>query len=65
MPFALPFAMNGCGNFFVFDMRTRSKKVYGVAANNMGWNTDEAYCIANDFEELLTQTFTIDSVVYG
>lgn len=49
MPFALPFAMDGCGNFYVFNKREHDDGVYIVASGNMSWGNDECFLLAEDF----------------
>lgn len=63
MPFALPWAMDGCGNFYVFNLRGEDAAVYAVSAGNMGWAPDECFRIANNFEECLTQTIPLDDLM--
>lgn len=55
MPYAFPFAMDGCGNFYIFNLRTEDGCVYTVSAGNMGWEKDECYRIAGSFRECLAQ----------
>lgn len=55
MPFAYPFAMDGCGNFYIFNMRYDDASVYAVCAGDMGWEEDECYFVANSFKECLSQ----------
>lgn len=56
MPFALPFALDGCGNFYLFDLRNgNDERIYYTAAGNMGWQGDEVFFIADNFVELLKQ----------
>lgn len=60
MPFAFPFAIDGCGNFYLFNFRQIDKNVYGVSAGNLGWGQDEYFQIASSFEELLLQKHSIE-----
>lgn len=62
MPLALPFGMDGYGNFYLFDMRTESNNVYGVHSGNMGWADDECFFIANGFKEMLEQKTLLDEL---
>lgn len=55
MPFAYPFAMDGCGNFYIFNLRYEDVSVYAVCAGDMGWEEDEYYFVANSFKECLSQ----------
>lgn len=63
MPYAYPFAMDGCGNFYVFNLRTDDECVYAVSAGNMGWESDECYKIAKTFKECLTQKQLLDNYI--
>ena len=54
MPFAFPFAMDGRGHFYVFDLRARDESVYLVHASDLGWQ-DEARRIADDLNACLRQ----------
>ncbi len=56
MPYALPFAMDGYGNFFLFDMRGQTSFIYMVAAGNMCWESEDCFQIAENFMALLEQT---------
>lgn len=56
MPFAYPFAMDGCGNFYIFNMRYEDVSVYAVCAGDMGWEEDEYFFVANTFIECLSQS---------
>lgn len=55
MPYAFPFAMDGCGNFYIFNLRAEDSCVYAISAGNMGWEKDECYRIAGSFRECLAQ----------
>lgn len=49
MPFAFPFAMDGNGNFYIFNLRAADACVYLVNAGYLSWEQD-AYCkIAESF----------------
>lgn len=54
MPFAFPFAMDGSGHFYVFDLRTLDESVYSVHASDLGWSEDTRR-IADDFIACLQQ----------
>lgn len=60
MPFAFPFAMDGCGNFYIFNKNKPDECVYGVSAGNLGWEQDECFLIAGSFAECLTQRNRIE-----
>lgn len=62
MPLALPFAMDGRGNFYLFDMRKESNNIYGVHSVNIGWREDECFIIANSFTEMLEQKILLDEL---
>ncbi len=53
MPHALPFAFNGGGVFYLFDMRESAKDgefpVVCSHAGNLGWSNDECYRVADTF----------------
>ena len=51
MPYALPFAMDGNGNFYIFNKREKDGRVYSVSAGNLGW--DECELISNSFTDCL------------
>lgn len=52
MEFALPFAMDGNGNFYVFDKRYNGNDMYIVASNNLEWDFENLIFIGNDFNKL-------------
>ena len=51
---ALPFAFNGAGTFYLFDMRRAAKRgeypIMPSLSGNLGWEEDECYQIAESFE---------------
>lgn len=55
MPYAFPFAMDGCGNFYIFNQRYEDSSVYAVCAGDMGWEDDTYYFVAHNFKECLSQ----------
>lgn len=55
MPYALPFAMDGCGEFYLFNMRWNDGGVYKVHSCDMGWNSGQCRLIANSFRECVIQ----------
>lgn len=63
MPYAFPFAMDGCGNFYVFDLRENGTGVYAVSSGNMGWTDDECCRIADSFLECLQQTELLEDIL--
>ena len=40
MPYAFPFAMDGNGNFYIFDTRKKGERAYLVSAGDLGWSGD-------------------------
>lgn len=55
MPFAFPFAMDGNGNFYIFNLRATDACVYIVSAGDLGWEEDECLKAAESFIECLKQ----------
>lgn len=53
MPYALPFAADGCGNLYVFNKREKDGRVYLVDAGNMGWDGDGFELIAESFRDCI------------
>ncbi|MCE9531488.1 MAG: SMI1/KNR4 family protein [Planctomycetes bacterium] len=54
MPGALPFAFNGGGVFYLFDMRAATAENYPVvcaSAGNLGWGKEECWLVADSFLE--------------
>lgn len=64
MPFALPWAMDGCGNFYLFNLRNEDCAVYAVSAGNLGWGPDECYRIADSLEDCLGQVNPLDDLMH-
>ena len=63
MPYALPFAMDGCGNFYIINMRRKDDCIYAVSSGDLEW---EMCCkIADNLEECLTQNTLIDELLSG
>lgn len=62
MPFAFPFALDGNGSFYLFNLRRLDNKVYTVSASNMGWDEEECYILAESFCEMLEQKTRIDEI---
>ena len=64
MPFAVPFAMDGSGNFYLFDFRSyNNEKIYAASAGNMGWQEDEVFFVAENLRELLKQKLPLESFI--
>ncbi|MBQ3010729.1 MAG: SMI1/KNR4 family protein [Methanocorpusculum sp.] len=64
MPYALPWAMDGCGNFYLFNLRNKDCAVYAVSAGNLGWGPDECYQIADSLEDCLRQVDPLDDLMH-
>lgn len=63
MPNAFPFALDGNGNFYLFDMRKENEAVYAASSSNMGWGADECYPVAESFAACLQQRETLDELM--
>lgn len=57
MPYALPFAADGCGNLYIFDKRSSGGAVYLVDAGNMGWDGDGFELLAESFRDCINGNF--------
>jgi hypothetical protein len=66
MPGELPFAFNGGGTFYLFDMRREAKRgEYPVVcshAGNLGWEPDECIQIAESFEAACRGVVNVDEL---
>lgn len=69
MPLALPFAFNGSGIFYLFDMRHGCVKgeypVVGSEAGNLGWEPDQHVRIAESFLATCRGVRSVDDLLYG
>lgn len=63
MPFAFPFASDGNCNFYIFNLRSQDNKVYTIKSSNMGWDEDECYILAKDFQEMLVQRTSLEDIL--
>lgn len=58
MPGAVPFAFDGCGGFFLFDMRDEPVDgEYPIVlshSGSLGWDEDDHFVIANSFVQACT-----------
>lgn len=63
MPFAFPFAMDGNGNFYIFNLRAADDHVYIVNAGNLGWEEDACFQIAESFVDCLKQEIHTDDFI--
>jgi hypothetical protein len=64
MPSALPFAFNGGGTFYLFDMREEAIRgehpVVCAHAGNLGWGPDECCLVAGSFVEACRGKVNVD-----
>ncbi len=67
MPGALPFAFNGSGIFYLFDMRGRADEypVIAASAGALGWEPDEYALVAPTLAEACRGTTNIGDLLYG
>ena len=63
MPFALPFALDGCGNFYIFDFRSNNPCIYAANSGNLGWDKNLCFKAADDFEELIKQDIPLYKII--
>lgn len=59
MPYALPFAMDGCGDFYLFNLRGEDNSVYKVPANNLDWEEYNSFSVAPSFKDCIINGCTI------
>ncbi|MFC0348213.1 SMI1/KNR4 family protein [Undibacterium danionis] len=66
MPMGLPFAFNGGGTFYIFDMRGHSSTgdypIVASHASSLGWDSDECWFVANSLEEACRGKTNIDDL---
>jgi hypothetical protein len=66
MPGALPFAFNGGGTFYLFDMREAAKRgEYPIVCShsgNLGWKPDECFPTAKTFAAACRGTKNVDDL---
>ena len=66
MPEAFPFAFNGGGTFYLFDMRRAAKRgEYPVVVSHsgdLGWEGDECIQIAESFEAACRDPVNVDEL---
>lgn len=59
MPGAVPFAFDGCGGFYLFDMREvmidGEYPIVMVNSGSLGWDQEDAIRIADTFSEVFTE----------
>jgi hypothetical protein len=67
MPGALPFAFNGGGTFYLFDMRRPARKgeypIVCTHSGNLGWEPDEHVRIAASFEAACRGAVNVDDLM--
>ena len=63
MPFALPFAADGCGNFYILNFRKNDPCIYAVNSANLGWSKDKCFKISNNFTELISQNIPLEKIM--
>lgn len=66
LPGAIPFAFNGGGTFYLFDMRNPANNgeypIICSHASNLGWANDEHAIVANSLESACRGTTDIDEL---
>ena len=66
MPKALPFAFNGGGRFYLFDMRNKSNNgeypIVCAPAGGLGWSEDSFRVVSSTFQGVFTDSFSIDDL---
>jgi hypothetical protein len=69
MPGALPFAMNGGGMFYLFDMRQPEQRgEYPIVcshSNCLGWDADDCVQIAQSFEDACRGVIDVDDLMHS
>lgn len=64
MPGAVPFAFNGSGTFYLFDLREPARRgeypVVAARAGNLGWDAGQVWVVADGFEAACRGTTDID-----
>lgn len=63
MPFAFPFAMDGCGNFYIFNLREKDDCIYAVSSSDLEW--DECHKIANNLMQCFGQKESLDDILFS
>ncbi|MBR1736834.1 MAG: SMI1/KNR4 family protein [Firmicutes bacterium] len=63
MPFALPFALDGCGNFYIFDFRSNNPCIYTVNSDNLSWDKNLCFKVADSFDKLINQDIPLDKII--
>ena len=61
MSFAFPFAMDGCGNFYIFNLREKDDCIYAVSSSDLEW--DECHKIANNLMQCFGQNESLDDIL--
>jgi hypothetical protein len=69
MPGALPFAFNGGGAFYLFDMRRQAKRgeypVVCCHAGHLGWAADSCWPVAGSFEDACRGKINVEGLREG
>lgn len=69
MPYALPFAFNGSGTFYLFDLRSPAVDgeypIVCAHAGNLGWEPEACFALAGSFITLCQGTLEIDKLRHG
>jgi SMI1 / KNR4 family (SUKH-1) len=69
MPLALPFAFNGAGTFYLFDMREEAVAgeypIVCAHTGNLGWGPDECYLVARSFVGACRGKENVDELRWG
>lgn len=61
MPFAFPFAMDGCGNFYILNLRKYDEAVYAISSGDLEW--EECRKIADNFINCLVQKEALEELM--
>lgn len=62
MPYALPFAMDGNGWFYLFDLRRVDPAVYACQTGCLSWDEDDCFRVAPTLSECLEQPQPLDEL---
>jgi len=69
MPGVMPFALDGCGNFYLFDMRTKpvlgEYPILTAHAGSMSWSEGSWLRIADTFVEVCEGKVSLEVLRYG
>ena len=59
----IKFAMVGCGNFYIFNLREKDDKIYVVSSSDLEW--EECYKIADNLIQCLGQKESLDDSLFS